>query len=98
MAHPAKLTTPAEAALGFWVQVSLTPDGEPVSDRVTWAVLAVRLPPASTIRSAGWVAKAIVCKVVSGTEVNTSRAAGPTVIWNGLLRTWGREAADATSW
>ena len=80
MLQPAKVATPATAALGFVVQAKVAPAGV-VMVKVTDAVLAVTvLPPASWTATTGWVAKATPPVELDGLVVKASLVAAPTVM------------------
>ena len=83
--QPANVATPATAAFGFVVQVSVAPPGV-VSARVTELVSDVTvLPPASCTATTGWVARAEPPVPVPGCVVNVSWAAAPAAITKLLL-------------
>ena len=85
MLQPAKVATPATAALGFVVQAKVAPAGV-VMVKVTDAVLAVTvLPPASWTASTGWLAKATPPVEPDGLVVNASLASEPTAIVKAVL-------------
>ena len=80
MVQPAKLATPATAAMGFVVQVNVAPAGV-VMVRLTEAVLLVTvLPPASWIATTGWVTKTVPPVAPDGLVAKASLVAVPTLI------------------
>ena len=78
--QPAKLATPATAAMGFVVQAKVAPAGV-VMVRLTEAVLLVTvLPPASWTATTGWVTKTLPPVAPDGLVAKASLVAVPTVI------------------
>ena len=78
--QPAKLATPATAAMGFVVQAKVAPAGV-VMVRLTEAVLLVIvLPPASWIATTGWVTKTLPPVAPDGLVAKASLVAVPTLI------------------
>ena len=78
--HPAKVTTPETAALGFAAQVRVAPPPE-VMLRVIEAVLVLTvLPPASWTVATGCVAKAVLTLEPEGDVVKASLLAAPVVM------------------
>jgi hypothetical protein len=79
--QPAKMATPADALLGFWVQVRTAPLAGGVITSVTEAAVVVTvLPPASRTVTRGWMANAMSTVESDGEAVNASWVAGPTVM------------------
>ena len=88
--QPAKVATPATAALGLVVQVRVAPrrGREAQGDR---AVLPVTLlPPASCTVTTGWVKKATPALENEGSVVKASRLAGPVVMVKSALTSVSR--------
>src|SRR5437660_863919 len=88
MLHPAKVSTPATAALvldGVQLRAPL-PGGLVPMARVMLAVeLVTVLPPASCTVTTGWVPQATLRAPPPGWVVNASWLAAPTVMLNVLL-------------
>jgi hypothetical protein len=77
--HPAKLATPEEALVGFWVHVSVAPPD--VMLRVIEVLLLVTvLPPASWTVTTGCVVNTTLRAVLDGDVVKASLVAEPAVI------------------
>jgi hypothetical protein len=83
--HPEKTAVPAAAVTGFAAQLRTAPAGEPVMPRVTGAVLAVVLPPASWMATTGWAVKATPPVEAEGCPVNPSLVAAPAAMTVVLL-------------
>ena len=84
--QPAKVATPATAALGLVVQVRVPVPGLVPMARVIDEVLVVTvLPPASSTATRGWVGKAVPPRPPVGSVVKPTWVAGPVVMLKGLV-------------
>src|SRR5450631_2497201 len=76
--HPAKVATPEEAFVGFWVHVRVAPPD--VMLRVIEVLLVTVLPPASWTVTTGCVANTTLRVVLDGEVVKASLLAVPVVM------------------
>ena len=95
MRHPAKVATPATAARGLVVQLSVAPAAV-VMARVTVLVPVVGLPLMSWTATTGWVAKVVLPVELEGLGVKTSLL-GTAVMVKLALIALVRPAAVAVS-
>jgi hypothetical protein len=94
--HPEKVATPAAAATGFVVQVSVPAPGFVPMARVMMFVAVVTVfPPASRIVTTGWVAHAVPPVPPLGCTANPNCVAGPTVTLKAALVAPVNPVADA---